>query len=73
MNLMSSKRRYLAGFFGGRVDRVPVGNPVSSVTCELMEATQERFPEAHLNAQAMAGLAAGVHTILGRDAAKSYL
>ena len=65
---MSPKRRFLAGFFGGPVDRTPVANPVSSVTCELMEETGANFPDVHLNAAGMAMLAAGVHTILGHDA-----
>ena len=68
MRAMSPKRRFLAAFFGGPVDRTPVANPVSSVTCELMEETGAHFPEAHLDARAMATLAAGVHTILGHDA-----
>lgn len=68
MRAMSPKRRFLAAFFGGPVDRIPVANPVSSVTCELMEETGAFFPQVHLNAEGMAALAAGVHTILGHDA-----
>lgn len=67
MEALSPKRRFLGAFFGGRVDRTPVGNPVSSVTYELMQETGAFFPQAHLNAEIMATLAAGVHTILGHD------
>jgi MtaA/CmuA family methyltransferase len=68
MSSLSPKRRFLGAFFGGRVDRIPVGNPVSSVTYELMGQTGAFFPDVHLNAGKMAELAAGVHTILGHDA-----
>jgi len=65
---LSPKRRFLGAFFGGRADRIPVANPVSSVTHELMQATGAFFPDVHLDAGQMATLAAGVHTILGHDA-----
>jgi MtaA/CmuA family methyltransferase len=68
MRTLSPKRRFLAAFFGGPVDRIPVANPVSSVTCELMEATGAAFPDVHLDAEGMATLAAGGHTVLGHDA-----
>ena len=64
---MTPKRRFVSGLFGGRVDRPPVGSPVSIVTRELMERTEALFPEAHLNPQTMARLAAGGHEILGYD------
>jgi len=66
--MTSPKRRFLGAFFGGRADRIPVANPVSSVTHELMGATGAYFPAVHLDAEGMATLAAGVHTILGHDA-----
>lgn len=64
---MSPKRRFLAALFGGPVDRVPVGNVVSVATVELMEATGAYFPEAHLDAEVMARLAAGGAVVLGYD------
>jgi len=65
---MTSKRRFLAGLLGGRVDRVPVGSPTSVATVEQMEQTGAFFPDVHLNAAAMARLAAGAYEILGYDA-----
>jgi [methyl-Co(III) methanol-specific corrinoid protein]:coenzyme M methyltransferase len=51
-----------------RATDVPaVGNAVSIATVELMEATDCFFPEAHLDAERMAGLAAAGHEILGYD------
>jgi MtaA/CmuA family methyltransferase len=64
---MSSKRRFLAAMMGGPVDRVPVGNVVSVITVELMEAAGVWFPQAHLDAKEMAHLAATGHEILGYD------
>ena len=64
---MSSRRRFLAGLSGGRVDRPPVGSPTSVVTQELMASTGSFFPEAHLDPERMARLAAGGHEILGYD------
>ncbi|MHB1294998.1 MAG: MtaA/CmuA family methyltransferase [Anaerolineae bacterium] len=64
---MSPKRRFLAGLFGGRVDRAPVGSPTSVATLELMAATGAAFPEAHTDAEIMARLAAGGYTVLGYD------
>jgi MtaA/CmuA family methyltransferase len=64
---MSAKRRFLSGLFGGRVDRTPAGNPTSIATVELMEATGAYFPDAHLDPEKMAMLAAGGHDLLGYD------
>ncbi len=64
---MSPKRRFLSALFGGRVDRVPVGNPTSIATVELMERTGAYFPDAHLNGEKMAILAAAGHDLLGYD------
>lgn len=64
---MSPKRRFLTAMLGGPVDRIPVGNVVSVITVELMEMTQAWFPEAHLNAEAMARLATTSHEVLGYD------
>ncbi|MGD0624161.1 MAG: MtaA/CmuA family methyltransferase [Thermodesulfobacteriota bacterium] len=66
--ILSPKRRFLSGLFGGRKgDRPPVGNPTSIVSLELMEKTGIFFPQAHLEAQPMAELAAAGHEILGFD------
>jgi len=65
---ISPKRRFLSALFGGRKgDRPPVGNPTSIVSMELMEKTGIFFPQAHLEAQPMAELAAAGHEILGFD------
>ena len=64
---MSPKRRFLAALLGGPVDRTPVGNVVSVVTQDLMAAANAWFPLAHLEAEAMAGLAATGYQVLGYD------
>jgi [methyl-Co(III) methanol-specific corrinoid protein]:coenzyme M methyltransferase len=69
---MTPKRRFLSGLFGGKVDRIPVGNPTSVATVELMEETGAFFPEAHLDAKKMATLAAAGHEILGFDTIMPY-
>ena len=62
------KRRFLSGLFGGRkIDRIPVANPTSVVSVELMEKTGVYFPEAHLDPVRMAELAAAGYEILGFD------
>ncbi len=48
-------------------DLPAVGNAVSIATVELMERTGCEFPEAHLDAEKMAGLAAAGHQVLGYD------
>ncbi len=52
---------------GVKGDRPPVGNPTSIVCHGLMDACGVSFPEAHLNAEAMAELALAGHEILGFD------
>ncbi len=69
---MSPRSRFLSGIFGGRVDRPPVGNVVSVATQELMEATDAWFPDAHLDAETMARLAAGGYEVLGFDTVGPY-
>lgn len=44
-----------------------MGNAVSVATLDLMQATGCPFPDAHLDAEVMAGLAAAGHDILGYD------
>ena len=67
MIAMSPKRRFLSALFGGRLDRASAANPTSIATVELMEATGASFPDAHLDPEKMADLAAGGHEILGYD------
>jgi len=61
---MSPKRRFLTAMLGGMPDRIPVGNVVSVVTASLMEQAGAWFPDAHLEADSMARLAAAGHTLL---------
>jgi len=49
------------------VPRPAVGSATSVVTIDLMDATGIAFPEAHLDAAKMAGLAAAGHTLIGFD------
>jgi [methyl-Co(III) methanol-specific corrinoid protein]:coenzyme M methyltransferase len=56
-----------AVFNGRKGARPPVGNPTSIVCHGLMDAAGISFPEAHLDAQAMADLALAGHEILGFD------
>ena len=69
---MTPKRRFLAGVLGGRVDRPPVGSVTSVATVEQMEETGAFFPDAHLDGEKMARLAAGARDILGYDAIMPY-
>lgn len=52
---------------GMKGNRSPVGNPTSIVCHGLMDACGISFPQAHLDAQAMAELALAGHEILGFD------
>jgi len=68
---MSAKRRFLTALLGGTPggpqQRTPVGNVVSVACVELMEIAAAWFPQAHLEAETMARLAAAGHTFLGYD------
>jgi [methyl-Co(III) methanol-specific corrinoid protein]:coenzyme M methyltransferase len=64
---MTPRRRFLSAMFRGRVDKVPAVTLSSVVTLEMMEASDAWFPEAHLDAEKMARLAATAHDILGMD------
>jgi [methyl-Co(III) methanol-specific corrinoid protein]:coenzyme M methyltransferase len=58
----------MSALLGGRKGpRPPVGNPTSIVCHGLMDACGVSFPEAHLNANAMAELALAGHEIVGFD------
>ncbi len=54
-------------FAGRKGSRPPAGNPTSIVCHGLMDRAGVAFPEAHLNAQAMAELALAGHEVLGFD------
>jgi [methyl-Co(III) methanol-specific corrinoid protein]:coenzyme M methyltransferase len=58
----------MSALYNGRKgDRPPAGNPTSIVCHGLMDAAGVSFPEAHLDANAMADLALAGHEILGFD------
>ncbi len=65
----SSYNLVMSALFNGRkAGRPPVANPTSIVCHGLMDAAGVSFPEAHLNADAMAELALAGHEVLGFDA-----
>jgi [methyl-Co(III) methanol-specific corrinoid protein]:coenzyme M methyltransferase len=58
----------MSALFNGRKGkRPPVGNPTSIACHGLMDACGVSFPEAHLDANAMAELALAGHEVLGFD------
>jgi len=58
----------MSALYNGRKgERPPAGNPTSVVCQDLMDVAGVSFPEAHLNANAMADLALAGHEILGFD------
>jgi len=64
---VTPRDRILEAIQRRRTDVPAVGNAVSIATVELMEATGCVFPDAHLDPELMAGLAAAGHEILGYD------
>jgi [methyl-Co(III) methanol-specific corrinoid protein]:coenzyme M methyltransferase len=65
---MSSYNLVMSALFNGRrAQRPPAGNPTSIVCHGLMDAAGVAFPEAHLDAAAMADLALAGHELLGFD------
>jgi [methyl-Co(III) methanol-specific corrinoid protein]:coenzyme M methyltransferase len=65
---MSSYNLVMSALFNGRrAQRPPAGNPTSIVCHGLMDASGVAFPEAHLDAAAMADLALAGHELLGFD------
>ena len=56
-----------AMFNGRKGERPPVANPTSIVCHGLMDAAGVSFPQAHLDAQAMADLALAGHELAGFD------
>ncbi|CAN5560002.1 MtaA/CmuA family methyltransferase [soil metagenome] len=67
MQRMTSKQRFMAAMNGQPVDRPPVGSIVSVINYELMDLTGAHFPDANIEPEAMATLAAGAHDIMGFD------
>ncbi|MDD5082792.1 MAG: MtaA/CmuA family methyltransferase [Dehalococcoidales bacterium] len=65
---LTPRRRFLANLMGGRKGkRISVSNPTSIACTELMDRIGIHFPEAHLQADQMAELAAAGYEILGFD------
>ena len=64
---MTPRRRFLSALYGGRVDKVPAMTLSSVITLEAMDIADAAFPEAHLDADKMARLAATAHENLGLD------
>ena len=64
---MTPRRRFLSALFRGHVDKVPACTLSSVMTVELMDMVDAPFPEAHLDAEMMARLAATSHEVLGMD------
>jgi [methyl-Co(III) methanol-specific corrinoid protein]:coenzyme M methyltransferase len=59
----------MSALFNGRKgSRPPVANPTSIACQDLMDAAGVSFPQAHLEAQAMADLALAGHELVGFDA-----
>ncbi len=69
---MTPRHRFLSALYGGRVDRPATGSAVSMVTVELMSEVGVCFPDAHLDPEKMAMLAAAGHEILGFDNIMPY-
>ena len=64
---MTAKDIFLRALAGQQTPRPATGTVTSIVTTDLMDETGIHLPEAHLEAEKLAGLAAGGHTILGFD------
>jgi MtaA/CmuA family methyltransferase len=64
---MTPRRRFLSAMYRGHVDKVPACTLSSVVTVEMMDLVDASFPEAHLDAEKMARLAATAHDVLGMD------
>ena len=64
----SSYNLVMSALFNGRKgERPPAVNPTSIACHDLMDAVNVFFPEAHLNANAMAELALAGHELIGFD------
>ena len=67
LSLMTPKEIFLAGLRRQPSPRPATGSATSVVTTDLMDVASAGFPEAHLDAEKMAALAAAGHTVLGFD------
>lgn len=67
---LSKKERFLNALLGKEIDRIPVFCANQTATYEQMETLQAYWPEAHYQAEPMATLAEGAHSILGFDAVR---
>ena len=64
---MTPRRRVLSAIYRGEVDKVPACTLSSVVTTEMMDLVNAPFPEAHLDPELMARLAATAHDVFGMD------
>ena len=64
---MTPRRRFLSAAYRGNVDKIPACTLSSVVTVEMMDLVDAPFPEAHLDAEKMARLAATAHDVFGMD------
>ncbi len=71
-NEMTAKERVMAAVYRRPVDRIPAITPTSVANIECMKAAKVSFPQAHIDAYAMAQLAATGHTVLGFDSVMPY-
>lgn len=69
---MTSRERVLAAFNKMPFDKNPVISPTSLATVESMRLTKTFFPQAHINGDAMAALAAVGHDVIGFDSVTPY-
>lgn len=67
---MTPRRRFLSALYGGRVDKVPAMTLSSVMTLEAMDIADAEFPEAHLDAEKMARLAATADALACVELAK---
>jgi [methyl-Co(III) methanol-specific corrinoid protein]:coenzyme M methyltransferase len=67
LSSMKPRDIFLAALNGRPVPRPATGSATSVVTTDLMRKVGFSFPEAHLDAEVMAGLAAAGYTELGFD------
>ena len=67
MGKMTSKERFKAALNGQPFDRPPAASIVSVINYELMDIVDSHFPEANIEPEPMAALAAGAHEVMGYD------
>ncbi len=60
--------RFLNTLKGKTVDKVPALSVTQTGTVELMKKSGATWPEAHFDAEKMAGLALSAHTFAGLEA-----